>query len=87
MKLKVFIEKFVCKNTLIRLWEPIKGGNKMIVKDDKTVCMEWELLQDKVWQSEYGNCEVVGVTDILVNDFYKEAVNIVINIESNVLQG
>ncbi|HLO11143.1 MAG TPA: hypothetical protein VK190_02680 [Pseudoneobacillus sp.] len=52
----------------------------MIVKDDKRVCMEWEMLQDKVWQSEYANCEVVGVTDIVVEDAYREAVNIVIKV-------
>jgi hypothetical protein len=38
------------------------------------------LVQGKVWQSEYSNYEVVGVKDIVVNDFYREAVNIVINI-------
>jgi hypothetical protein len=52
----------------------------MLVKNDKSVCMEWELLQGKSWQSEYLDREVVGVTDIVVDDFYKEAVNIVIAI-------
>jgi uncharacterized protein YjcR len=80
MSLKEFIEKFVCKNTLIRLWKPAKGWHEMICREDKCVCMEWELVQGKVWQSEYSNYEVVGVKDIVVNDFYREAVNIVINI-------
>lgn len=80
MILKDFIEKFVCKNTLIRLWKIVNGEHEMIVKENKVVCMGWELLNNKTWQSEYGNREVVGVTDIIVNDFYREAINIVINI-------
>lgn len=78
MKLYEFVDKFICKNTLIRLWKPIKGGHEMIHKNGNSVCMEWELLKNSVWQSEYNNCEVVGVTDIGVDDFYREAVNIVI---------
>jgi len=78
MCLKEFIAKFVCRNTLIRLWTPVKGGHKMLSEEENSVCMEWELLQDKVWQSKYNNFIVVGVKDIIVNDFYKEAVNIVI---------
>jgi hypothetical protein len=35
-------------------------------------CMEWELIK-----SDYSNCTVVGVTDILCEQ-YPEAVNIVI---------
>lgn len=79
MKLKEFIEKFICKNTIIRLWTPIKSGHKMLCEDDKEVCMEWELLKGSVWQSKYSDCDVIGVSDIVV-DTYKEAVNIVIDI-------
>lgn len=69
MKLKDFINECVCHNTLIRLWNPIsKGRKQMIYKDDinkpgniDDVCMEWELLYDRVWQSEYKDCEVIGV--------------------------
>lgn len=72
MKLKEFIEKFVEKNTLIRLWYKIKGGHKQI--DGETPTMEWALVKGK-----YKNREVVGVTDILVlHSQYAEAVNIVI---------
>lgn len=81
MILQEFVEKFVCKNTLIRLWKPIKGGHEMIIKDDKSVCMEWELLQGKVWQAQYKSYEVVGVTDIVVDDAYREAVNIVVKVD------
>lgn len=80
MNLNDFIKKFICKNTLVRLWKPIVGGHEMIAKDDNCVCMEWQLLNDSVWQSEYGDYQVIGVTDIVVDDFYKEAVNIVIDI-------
>lgn len=80
MKLKDFVDTFICRNTLIRLWtvEENHKGYKMIYKEDDSVCMEWELLEDKVWQSEYNNCMVIGVKDIVVDDLYREAVNIVI---------
>ena len=82
MTLGEFIEKFVCKNSLVRLWTKTKGGHKMIYKDDDSVCMEWELLKGGIWQSEYKDCEVIGVKDIfVVNDNYSEAINIVIKIK------
>ena len=70
MKLKEFIETFVEANTLIRLWTTVEGiGHEYVVGPH----MEWEYLK-----SDYVECDVVGVTDILVSDNYKEAVNIVI---------
>lgn len=80
MKLKDFVDTFICRNTLIRLWTVNENhaGYKMIYREDDSVCMEWELLKDKVWQSEYNNCIVIGVKDIVVDDLYREAVNIVI---------
>ena len=57
----------------------------MICKEDLTkpnnideVCMEWELLQRKRWLSNYMYRDVVGVTDIVVQGPYQEAINIVI---------
>lgn len=85
MKLKNFVERYVCRNTLIRLWEPCVNGYKMIFREDLTkpnnideVCMEWELLQRKHWLSDYLYRDVVGVTDIVVQGPYSEAINIVI---------
>ena len=87
MKLNTFVRKYICSNTLIRLWVPASGGGyRMLCRYDEKkpgniddVCMEHELLSSKSWQSEYSLCEVVGVTDIVVRDnFYPEAVNIVI---------
>ena len=87
MKLNTFVRKYICSNTLIRLWVPASGGGyRMLLRFDEKkpgniddVCMEHELLSSKSWQSEYSLCEVVGVTDIVVrNSFYPEAVNIVI---------
>ena len=87
MKLKTFVRKYICSNTLIRLWVPASGGgHRMLCRYDEEkpgniddVCMEHELLSSKSWQSEYSLCEVVGITDIVVRDnFYPEAVNIVI---------
>ena len=87
MKLNTFVRKYICSNTLIRLWVPSSGGgHRMLCKYDEKkpgnlddVCMEHELLSTKSWQSKYSLCEVVGVTDIVVsNSPYPEAVNIVI---------
>lgn len=89
MKLEDFISNYVCQNSLIRLWKPTKEGHQMIYKEDKNkpnniddVCMEWQLLTDKVWQSEYKDCQVIGVNDISVDGFYREAINIVIDINN-----
>ena len=87
MTLNEFVRKYVCPNTLIRLWVPLCGGDyRMLYRRDEKkpgnvddVCMEHELLSSKSWLSRYSLCEVVGVTDIVVTDnFYREAVNIVI---------
>lgn len=79
MTLEDFIKKFVCKNSLVRLWIKTKSGYKMICNGDNSVCMEWKLLKGGVWQSEYKDCEVIGVKDMFVDDYYGEAINIVIN--------
>lgn len=47
---------------------------------EESVCMEHKLLQGKCWHSRYLNCTVLGVKDIVVDDFYREAVNIVIKL-------
>lgn len=87
MTLNEFIRKYVCRNTLIRLWVPnCGGGYRMLWRHDEEkprnvddVCMEHELLDSKSWLSRYSLCEVIGVTDIVVTDTpYPEAVNIVI---------
>lgn len=77
MCLKDFIEKFVCKNTLIRLWTEIPCGHKMITDGDTEVGMEWQITDGTGWQSKYCNRTVIGVTDIVCNS-YNAAVNIVI---------
>ena len=79
MILKDFIEKFILKNTLVRLWyetlENQQGDHEMVLNhNNKYVIMEWE-----VSKARLGNHEVIGVTDILCNDNYSEAVNIVIS--------
>ena len=81
MKLKEFVEKYVYKNTLIRLWIPMednKNGFIMIREGDNEVCMEHALLNDRCFQSKYKDCEFIGVTDIYCEQ-YREAVNIIID--------
>jgi len=72
MKLKEFIETFVCPNTLIRLHYKTKSGHEEV--GDFNLTMEWELKD-----GEYKDSVVIGVTDILYpGNNYPEAVNIVI---------
>ena len=69
--LKDFIEKFVGKNTLIRLWYKCGSGHHPILDNPK---MEWEISK-----GEFANRKVLYVKDILVLDSnHKEALNIVI---------
>ena len=79
MRLKDFIKEFVCKNTLIRLWEPFNGGHKMLTDGEAEVGMEWGIVDDKGWQAKYADREIVGVTDIFC-ETYREAVNIVLKV-------
>lgn len=74
MKLEEFVKTFILPNTLIRLWYPTEGGHQQVLND---VLMEWDLLKSETYEN-YLNHEVIGVTDILTHDNYKEAVNIVI---------
>lgn len=79
MQLANFIEQFICHNSIIRLWKPCDGGCKLIWDGTCEVCMEWELLQNKVYQSQFKDCLVIGVNDIC-NDTYAESINIVIDV-------
>lgn len=88
MRLIDFINEFVCPNSIIRLWKPLKEGHghEMIYKKDPTkpgnlddVDMEWKFQQNKTWRCKYNNCKVIGVNDILTESIYREAINIVID--------
>lgn len=70
MILREFIRNFVRPNTLIRIWYPSGGNYTMAGK----MAMEHELMKDM----NYSELEVIGVTDILVQDGYAEAVNLVV---------
>lgn len=90
MKLREFVSKFVCRNSLIRLWKQNEDGSyEFLYKEDErkhgmvAICMEWQLLDNKVWQSYFNDCEVIGVKDIVVDDFYREAINIVVDVRED----
>lgn len=86
MTLRDFVESCVTPNTLCRLWLPYEGEEKHISRtvalgevhegEPRQVFMEWELLKGRVPQSKYLDCQLEGVSDIFVDDFYREAVNI-----------
>ena len=72
MKLHDFIEKFIARNTMIRLWKNIDNTLRLMLTDEAV--MEWEALRIK----ELSDIEVICITDILC-ERDKEAVNIVVD--------
>ena len=81
MILKEFLETFICRKSVIRLWYPTKGGSEMV--PDSVSCndvsTEWSTLRGEGIYKKYLNHKVIGVTDILVTrGNYTEAINIVI---------
>ena len=70
MKLHDFIEKFIARNTMIRLWKNIDSTSRLMLTDEAV--MEWEALRIK----ELSDIEVIYITDILC-ERDREAVNIV----------
>lgn len=82
LKLKEFVEKFICPNSLIRLWKPLPKeegyGHEMLRCEDREVGMNHAIIKNKGWQSIYNDYEVIGVNDIYCDGFYREAINIVI---------
>lgn len=84
MLLEGFIEEFVCKNTLIRLWYKCEKGKNcsyvpVIESEEDVVSMEWSTLKGEGPFKNLLSNKVIGVVDILVRDSnYSEAVNIVI---------
>lgn len=81
MDLRTFLKRYVGMNSLVRLWTKVQRGHELICESDNTedsVCMDWELLKGVVWQSKYLDNEVMYVKDIVVDDSYIEAINIVI---------
>ena len=84
MTLENFIKKYIAPNSIVRLW--VREGNVyvMINYDCKGICMEWEILDGKVYQSVFKNCKVLFIKDI-VCDNNKEAINIIIDVKDNEL--
>ena len=72
MKLHDFIEKFIARNAMIRLWKNIDNSSRLMLTDEAV--MEWETLRIK----ELSNAEVICITDI-VCERDREAVNIVVD--------
>lgn len=72
MTLHDFIEKFIAKNTMIRLWKNIDNSSRLMLTDEAV--MEWEALRIK----ELSDIEVIYITDILCERDV-EAVNIVVD--------
>lgn len=76
MNLKEFLEKYVCANTMIRLWINIDGHGRLCLFDDCKPVMSWELEKNRGYE-KFRNMKIVGVTDILC-ETHCEAVNIVV---------
>ncbi len=79
MELKEFVETFICRNSLVRLWYPTKDGNELVIPNDKkSACMEWEIIKGEDIYRKYLTHKVIGITDIYTYGSYPEAINIVI---------
>ena len=72
MTLHDFIEKFIARNTMIRLWKNIDNSSRLMLTNEAV--MEWEALRIK----ELSDIEVIYITDILC-ERDREAVNIVVD--------
>lgn len=72
MTLHDFIEKFIARNTMIRLWKNIDNSSRLMLTDEAV--MEWEALRIK----ELSDIEVICITDIVCERDI-EAVNIVVD--------
>lgn len=80
MELWEFIERYVYKNTILRIWSENEDGTKQLLWDGhQEWCMEWQILNNECYQSKYKFCRIIGVTDILC-DTCCEAVNLVIEL-------
>lgn len=78
MKLSKFIDKFIDKNSLIRLlYEEGAGHTPILGKSWESVDMEWKVKKEGRYYP-YRNHKVLYITDILVGGNYPEAINIVI---------
>ena len=77
MKLYDFIEQFIAKNTLIRLWKPFDTDYPYGEKEVLCKClMEWQVQEIELLK----DIEVIHITDIVcIRD--AEAINIVLNTE------
>lgn len=77
-----FVRTFICSNSLIRLWYPHENGYKMICNSNgDSVCMEHEFLKGESWQWHFKDFDVIGIKDIVVDDDYREAINIIIDVK------
>ena len=63
MELWEFIERYVYKNTILRIWSANEDGTKQLLWDGhQEWCMEWQILNDECYQSKYKHCKIIGVT-------------------------
>lgn len=79
MRLKEFLQNFVEPNTLIRLVYKTKEGHVTVGENWDEVSMEWKIIKGEGIYKDYVDNFVIGITDILCNGHYSEAVNIVIS--------
>ncbi len=75
MELKEFIESFIRRNSIIRLWYPNKSGHEMATEE---VSMEWSVLRGDSAFKRFENHKVLGIASICTGGSYPEAINIVI---------
>lgn len=79
MQLGEFIEKFIERNSLIRLvYKNETSGYKTVQKTWEDICMEWKVLKGEHGNNDYINHKVLGIASIATGGHYPETINIVI---------
>ena len=78
MKLKEFVEKYIERNSLVRLVYSDIGGHEFLSSNVDHVCMEHEIVKGIGIYASYINNDVIGIASILVDGNYTESINIVI---------
>ena len=81
MKLIEFTNKYVANNSLVRLWtkDVFGSGHTIVMASLDDVSMEWEIMKREGIFQDFCDREVIGVTDILVEGRYPEAINIIVS--------
>lgn len=85
MTLRDFISEYINHNSTVRLLTRVGVDHETVSKADQPwdkVSMAWEITRDTGIYRGLGNREVIGIVSIMTKGFNQDAINIVIESES-----